>query len=31
LFQQYATPTLTAKNFGSYSFDARIKILTELY
>jgi len=31
LFQQSATPTLsqTAQNCGSYSFDARVKILTE--
>jgi len=34
LFQQSATPTLTpqtAQNCGSYSFDARMKILIEMY
>jgi len=34
LFQQCATPTprpQTAQNCNSYSLDARIKILTEMY
>jgi len=31
LLDSRITPTLTAQNCGSYSFDARIKILTEMY